>query len=85
MRKRQAKLTGTARSEQKCKPRVDMRQRVAALLRFGWQASNGMGGRLRRFTHPMDVKRRNLRYLPSPHPWNRRVEFELKRSLYSYI
>ena len=29
-----------------------MTQRVAALLRFGWQPSDGIGGRLRRFTHP---------------------------------
>ena len=28
-----------------------MTQRVAALLRFGWQPSDGIGGRLRRFTH----------------------------------
>ena len=27
-----------------------MTQRVAALLRFGWQPSDGIGGRLRRFT-----------------------------------
>ena len=32
------------------KPRLAVGQRVAALLRFGWQASHGLGGRLRRFT-----------------------------------
>ena len=50
MRKRQAKVTGAAGTERRCESRVDMRQRVAALLRFGWQASHGMGGRLWRFT-----------------------------------
>ncbi len=40
-----------SRSEYQCKPRVDMLQRSGSLLRFGWQPSHGIGGRLRRFTH----------------------------------
>lgn len=38
--------------------------RTGALLRFGWQASHGIGGRLRRFTHGSSASR-----LPSPGLW----------------